>query len=351
MKIRIITIHGLANFGSVFQSYGLCKYLKDIGYTDTEIIDYNPPYYVRKGLKAFIGKVLNFNKYVTRTKKFRSFVEKNIPLTQKGYTSLSELASEDFGADVYISGGDQLWNVYHPGGRDEAYRLTYVSGKKISYATSMGQKDFPSEELKKLANDIRDFAHISVREESSVDLLASQGLEATHVVDPVFLLPKEEFEKFIVPVNQPKYLAVYLVTPSKLLEDTIAYLKKKYNLKVILCSGFQRKCTCDEHLKDLGPDEILSYIKNADIVLSSSFHATVFSMMFNKQFYTILPDEHTNERIEDILKKRGLENRIVTDKTDLSVALEENIDYSSVKDYSTYVEKSKEYLREALTDD
>ena len=94
---------------------------------------------------------------------------------------------------------------------------------------------------------------------------------------------------------------VYLVTPSPLLEKTINYLKEKYNLKVILCGGFSKKCTCDEFLKDLGPDEILSYIKNAEIVLSSSFHATSFSIIFEKQFFTILPDEHTNERIEDLL--------------------------------------------------
>ena len=187
----------------------------------------------------------------------------------------------------------------------------------------MGQKDFPPEELKKLAKDIQDFSSISVREESSVSLLAGEGIKATHVVDPVYLLPAEEYEKFFVPVNQPDYLMVYLVMPSKLLEDTIAFLKEKYNLKVILCSGFERKCTCDEHLKDLGPNEILSYVKNAKIVLSSSFHATAFSMMFDKQFYTILPDEHTNERIEDILAKRGLKHRIVTQETDLQSVLSE----------------------------
>ena len=73
-------------------------------------------------------------------------------------------------------------------------------------------------------------------------------------------------------------------------------------------------------------------------------------MMFEKQFYTILPDEHTNERIEDILAKRGLKHRIVTQETDLQSVLSEDIDYSSLQDYSHYVDRSREYLKKALSD-
>ncbi len=351
MRIRIITIHGIPNFGSVFQSYGLCKYLKESGYEDTEIIDYNPAYYNKGSIKTLLGRVLNYKSYIIRTRKFRDFVAKNLSLTSKKFKTINELSTENFDADVYIAGGDQLWNVFHDSGNDPAYRLTCFNGKKISYATSMGQKDFPPDELKKLANDIRDFSSIAVREASSVPLLKSQGLAATNVVDPVYLLPVEEYEKFLVPVNQPDYMVVYLVTPSKLLEDTITYLKNKYNLRVILCSGFSKKCTCDEFKKDLGPDEILSYIKNAKIVLSSSFHATAFSIMFQKQFYTILPDTHTNERIEDLLEKRGLSYRIVKNDTKFDENFDKEIDYSSIKDYSCLVEKSKDYLKNALSEE
>lgn len=351
MRIRIITIHGIPNFGSVFQSYGLCEYLKQTGYEDVRVIDYNPDYYNRRGLKAFLGKLLNYKNYVVRKKKFRSFVEKNIPLTEKGFKTSEELKNYDFDADVYVAGGDQLWNVFHRSGNDGAYRLAFAKGKKISYATSMGQKDFPHNELMKLCEDIKDFSSVSVRERSSVGLLEKGGIHATHCVDPVFLLEKEDYEKFIKPVKQPKYLMVYLVTPSPLLEKTINYLKEKYNLKVILCGGFSKKCTCDEFLKDLGPDEILSYIKNAEIVLSSSFHATSFSIIFEKQFFTILPDEHTNERIEDLLNQFELSHRIISDNSEFETALNDVIDYNSVKPYSSFTGESKKYLREALADD
>ncbi len=351
MKIRIITIHGIPNFGSVFQSYALCRYLQDNGFEDTQVIDYNPKYFSKKTMRAFIGKILNYRKYLVRKTKFRNFVEKNIPLTDKSFVSVEELKNADIDADVYIAGGDQLWNVYHESGRDEAYKLTFANGKKISYSTSMGQKEFPSEALNDLADIVKEFSAVSVRESSSVALLKSREVEATQCVDPVYLLDKEDYEKFLRPVKQPEYLLVYLVTPSKLLEDCIEYLSKKYNLKVILCSGFSKKCTCDQFLKDLGPDEILSYIANAKFVLSSSFHATSFSLILEKQFFTILPDEHTNERIEDLLKQRELSHRIITDNSNLETALSDIIDYNSVKSYSDYVEKSKEYLRKALADE
>lgn len=348
MKIKIITIHSIPNFGSVFQSYALCRYLKSRGFKDTELIDYEPPYFKTRTLRAFAGKMLNFKSYCKRKRKFRAFVEKNIPITGRKFSSLQELESYDFKADVYIAGGDQLWNVYHDCGKDDAYKLTFAHGKKISYATSLGQTDFTDAQLTELAEKLKSFSSVSVREASSVKMLESKGIDALQCVDPVYLLPENEYEKFVKPVNQPKYMMVYLVTPSPLLERCIKYLSEKYSLKVILCSGFSKKCTCDQFLKDLGPDEILSYIKNAEIVLSSSFHATSFSLIFKKQFFTILPDEHTNERIVDILNIRGLSDRIITENSDIKKSLDRMIDYSVLSDYDIQVRASKEYLERAL---
>ena len=105
---------------------------------------------------------------------------------------------------------------------------------------------------------------------------------------------------------------------------------------------------CDEFLKDLGPDEILSYIYNAEIVLSSSFHATSFSLIFKKQFFTILPGLHTNERILDLLSQRDLMQRIITNEEQLYKACDAKIDYSTLKSYDNMIDASKEYLKGAL---
>ena len=179
-------------------------------------------------------------------------------------------------------------------------------------------------------------------------MLEEVGIKAIQCVDPVFLLDSSEYIKFIRPVNQPKYLLVYLVNPSKLLDECIEFLSKKYGLKVILCSGFSKKCMCDQFLKDLGPDEILSYIYYADMILSSSFHATAFSLIFQKQFFTILPDIHTNERIIDLLTIRELMHHIITEKSDLNTVLNDQINYSSIVDYNKYIANSKDYLKKAI---
>ncbi len=347
MKIRIITIHQIPNFGSALQSYALCRYLQRQGYTDTALIDYAPSYFF--SLRTRIGQALNFKAYRTRTKKFQAFHQANTPLTEKRFTRLSQLQRYAFDADVYIAGGDQLWNVYYPAGRDPAYRLAFTAGKKISYGTSMGQSQFPEEELSALAKTLEEFSAVSVREEASARQLREKGIPAVQSVDPVFLLPPEAYQKFIHPVPQPRYLLVYLVTASPLLEKTIAYLAKTYRLKVILCSGFTCKCTCDAFLRDLGPEEILSYIAQAEIVLSSSFHATAFSVMLKKQFFTILPDQHTNERIEDFLAKRGLSHRIITEKAYREDALRQTIDYAALPDYTPVIRQSQQYLLKALT--
>lgn len=350
MKIKIITIHGIPNFGSVFQSYALCEFLKQNGYDDVEIIDYNPKYYKSHSLRAVVGRILNHRSYVRRTHKFRSFIEQYLPLTSDSFTNITQLSKYEFSADIYIAGGDQLWNVYHACGNDDVYKLTWAKGKKISYGTSMGQTGFSMDQLRDLAAKISDFSAVAVRESSSVNLLASVGVKAVHVVDPVFLLAKQQYMKFVRPVNQPKYMLVYLVTPSELLEETIKCLATRFGLKVILCSGFSKKCTCDEFLKDLGPDEILSYIYNAEIVLSSSFHATAFSILFEKQFLTILPDSHTNERILDLLSHFNLLNRVIQNLEQVSRFCDVSTNFTSSECYNLLLDSSKKYLLEALMD-
>ena len=348
MKIKIITIHCIPNFGSVFQSYALCQYLRQNGFEDVEIINYRPNYFRPHSLRTILAMLIKLPKYIIRRKKFNSFITLNTRLTTKVYHTLGQLKDSSIDADILIAGGDQLWNPYHDCGRDDAYKLTFSKAKKISYSTSMGQTDFTQNELENLASKIKSFAYVSVREPSSVELLDKVGIKAQTCVDPVYLLKPEHYVRFIQAVPHNKYLLVYLVTPSPLLDKAIEYLSKTYALKVILCSGFSKKCKCDVFLQDLGPEEILSYIYHADIVLSASFHATSFSLIFKKQFFTILPNPKTNARIVDLLKIRGLQSRIVTESSELNSCFSYTIDYDQINKYDTYIKSSKSYLKFAL---
>ncbi len=327
MKIEIITIHNINNFGSVFQTYGLYKYLSDQGH-DTEVIDYNPPYFRHSNLKRKLGELLFFQDYHVRKTKFNHFIKKNYKLSLKNYKTSKALQDHPPVADLYVAGGDQLWNPYHPCGNDDMYKMSFTNGKKISYGTSMGKSSFSDNELCDLAFKIKDYFCVSVRESSSVSLLNKVGIQAHHVVDPVLLLPRAAYERYVSkPLISGKYMFVYLVTPSKLLESTIAYISKKMGLKVVLCAGLSQKSTCDYMLRNAGPEEILSYIVNAEFIISASFHATLFSVLYHKQFATLLPGSNTNERIEDFLSWNRLSDRIIKSGEDLNETLFSPVDF------------------------
>lgn len=346
MKIQIITIHKINNFGSVFQAYGLCEYLNRNGY-NAETIDYMPSYFRKSALKSRLLGYLNYSALQSRRKKFDTFVRENIPLTKHEYLSLEELNQNPPEADVYIAGGDQLWNNHYPCGNDDAFKLTFCKGKKISFGTSLGRDNFSKEDLLSLKEKIHDFEKISVRETSSVSMLASVGLDSEWVCDPVLLLTREDYSRFVSdrPLKE-KYAFVYLVPASELLDKAVRFLSEK-GYKIVLCSGMRKKCYCDVFRKDLGPDEVLSYIANADFVLSASFHATLFSILFEKEFATLLPNKNTNARIEDLLTWTSLKDRIVRDELTEKILVKPN--FGSANEAIQNLKKSSEiYLKQNL---
>ena len=335
MNCSIITIHHIHNFGSVFQAYALYQFLKENGY-EVEIIDYRPVYYKqgKNRLKTILGKLLNFYPYVTRKKKFEDFIQQHNGLSPKTFRTLQEL--KEFYKDrdqIVIAGGDQLWNNYHPCGNDDAYKLSFSqAGKKIAYGTSMGRDNFTNQELEAIGKQVQDFKCIMLREKSTVPMLAAYTQAPVyHVIDPVGLLDVEQLKATAKKPNiSEPYAVMYLADTSELLDATVEELSKKLGLRIIHICGFRKKCYCDVFAKDVGPEEILGYILHADFVLSASFHATMFSLLFEKQFATLLPGEKTNARIQDMLAFVGLEDRILHNKSQIS-CIEKEIDYSSVR--------------------
>ena len=332
MKCSIITIHHIHNFGSVFQAYALAHFLEMNGY-ETEIIDYRPGYYElgRNKLKTIVGRALNRVSYANRKRKFEDFISKYEVLSNKQFSSVAELEMFYKGSDhIFIAGGDQLWNTYHPCGNDGAYKLAFTNSiRKIAYGTSMGRDNYSNEELMKLATSVEKFQSIMLREQSTVGLLRKYATNpVSHVIDPVGLLDIKEFESIAVePKIDEPYAVMYLADSGELLDQAIEILSKKMGLKIVHICGFKKKCYCDYFIKDAGPEEILGYILHADFVLSASFHATMFSLMFEKQFATLLPGEDTNARITDLLNYVGLENRVLHCEEEL-IQIENPINYS-----------------------
>lgn len=332
MKCSIITIHHIHNFGSVFQAYALAHFLDMNGY-ETEIIDYRPGYYDygRNRLKTYVGRMLNIVPYFKRKKKFENFIAQHEKLSNKQFANLSELKAYYRDSDrIFIAGGDQLWNSYHPCGNDDAYKLVFTDSiRKIAYGTSMGRDNYSDEELIKIAALVDGFQKIMLREQSTVPLLQKYATASVnHVIDPVGLLDVKDFKSIAVKpkINEP-YAVMYLADSGELLNQAIEILSKKMGLKIVHICGFKKKCYCDYFIKDAGPEEILGYILYANFVLSASFHATMFSLMFQKQFATLLPGEQTNARINDLLEYVDLKKRILHCEEEL-IQIENPINYS-----------------------
>ena len=355
MKIYIITIHCIHNFGSIFQSYGLVKYLRDQGY-DANLVDYRPAYYSkgRSVIRRVISIATHPFSYLQQSHKYQSFINKYIPKTKKVYHNLQELYKLGEEDAVFVAGGDQLWNSFHMCGRDDSYKLTFVKNrKKIAYGTSMGRNSFSEDELKIVAEKIADFTSIGLREQSTVTMLQPfTPTNVYHAVDPVILLSKQHYMQFVGNkrlIKEP-YMLVYLANKSIILSQLVKKVSLTRNLKIAHVCGVRKKCDYDYFLKSTGPEDLLNLIYYADFVVSASFHATLFSLLFNKQFYALLPEAGTNTRIEDLLSFYSLSNRIIKSVEDIqTIDVNEDLDFSEVNSKMiNFVNVSKAELNKVL---
>jgi hypothetical protein len=349
-KIAIITLHSLTNPGSALQAFALQKYLSDCG-CDAILFDYRP-YYIftgKKKIKTVVGKLVNMKSAFSRYRRFREFREEYMQLSSKTYYSYSALKRNPPTADLYITGSDQLWNYWYDCGRDDAYYLCFVKhGIKVAYAVSLGSDTVTEGALAHICERIRDFRFVTVREETSKRILSAAGIRDVEVLcDPTMLLDRSVYSQIErKPIDIPdRYLLVYLVSKHQQLNALIEKVAAKYNLKVIQIGSFVRHCNCDIVLKDIGPREFLALIANAQYVIASSFHATVFSLIYERNF-SIIPPSGNAARIEQLLDMLGLKNRIVRTVEDFA---DDQIDYNIVRTkIMEFAIKSKSYLSGVL---
>lgn len=350
LKILTITLHSTDNPGSSLQAFALQHFLIENKF-NTEIIDYRPEYATTNGakLKTALKKIIFFREYRNMLRKNNEFINNFLKLTDRRYLSYQELESNPPKADVYITGSDQLWNGDYACGRDKAFYLRFVkSGRKMAYAVSLGKESVSKDEIQWIYNNVKDFDSISVREGSSKVLLEQKGIpKISYVCDPVLLLDKKTYLNMQIKPPYKKYVAVYLVAQSELLDELLQTLKDNYGYEIILVGAYLNKCKCDRQLRGVSPCEFLGLIANAEFIVASSFHATVFSHIFEKKF-AIIPPNKNAARIEQFLKITGLEKRIVRTSLDIKEALDD-IDYKEVnKRLNTFVVESKSILLNQL---
>jgi len=341
MKIGILTIHDSPNYGACLQCYALWKYLSDQGY-DCEIIDLHrpgahPDYIpsrkyrrtrpVQKSLlknlklllKRSLGKKPLQRQYYNEESKIKFDAFNSLYTKGKPYNNIDEFFDNPPQYDVYISGSDQLWNptqIYCI----EPYFLTFVSGaekKKISFSTSIGITELTDKEKDLFKQWLSDFTAISVREKQAKELLSSfVDREVIQTSDPTFLLLHSEWKEIAnYPEIKTPYILYFALHWDRDLLDYCKRLSAESGLPLYVVNQSQPSPTDGSYfaIKDAGPRDFIGYIANADMVITDSFHGTVFSIiMGSKNFYTyIAPNSNRGSRIEDLLNTFSLSNHIL----------------------------------------
>ncbi len=340
MKTGIITFHFAHNQGAVLQCYALQKALGEMGH-EASVINYCPVYHTvrysairnpflmakqsynkmknRKITVRIYNMARNFAKgiyinikktYVLREENFSRFINKNLNLSDK-YKTLDALRKNPPKYDAYVSGSDQLWNPeLMDGAFDPAYFLDFGAGdiRKITYAVSL-KESYTNDEKKVMKKLCENLDAVSIREENATADEVLNG-DYTVCIDPTLLFGMEDYEEVISEKTEDKpYIFVYGFQTSDEIIEAVNKISQELGVRVINGSPDRINIKGVEKVYNYGPDEFLSYIKNAEVVITNSFHGTAFSLIFKKKFVTI---SHTTrgKRMIELLGKLGLSDRI-----------------------------------------
>jgi len=256
-------------------------------------------------------------------------------------------------ADYYITGSDQVWNIKHNEGIDTRYFYDGIKGIKIAYASSVGNETLTEEEKKVFTKFLSEYKAISVREESAKKILCDLGFDATHLLDPTFMLNFTDWKKYATPqkIKNP-YVLVYLpynISDKALVYRSIRKIAIKKQLKVVSFSwGYRKDRYADKTIRYASPGDFISLMIYAEYVVTNSFHGTAFSINLNKQFWVYLPSAFIT-RVTSIMELCGLGDRKLSDEI-TDEAIEQKIDYIPVnKILDSERQKSIDFLKKSLS--
>ncbi len=358
MKIGILTFHFAHNYGAVLQVYALQEKLKELGH-DVEIIDYRPSYLIDsyklpslefkskspvKIISRFLSIILLNNSRAKRIKKFNDFIETNLNLNCQ-----TNIIPKDY--NLYILGSDQIWNCYLTKGIDNVYWgdfLKKTDSKIITYAASIGSYKIQEDKkyiIKKLLSNID---KISVREKDTIEEIRNlTNKEIIEVLDPTFLIEKTKWDQLsISSLPKKKYILVYQLGYNKNLIKIANKIAEQIHGTVIEVPATITLRYLFNKNKATSPIEFINLIKNAECIVTSSFHGTAFSIIFEKPFYTIALNDGSDNRSRNLLENLSLDNRMIgiNSKVDFS-----HIDYTLAnKKLQKLISNSKSYLKSFL---
>ena len=355
MKIGILTQHFLLNYGGIIQNFALQQVLLKLGH-EPLTFEHDTCYSRTRWLLRTAKQILKtrslkglpvYPVYQGRVgnKNFIKFVLKNIrSVTVKDFTP--DL-TQKYGLDAYIVGSDQVWRpAFNLGPRLGNMFLDFADEnvKKLSYAASFGCKEWEYTEEQELqcGKLAKRFDAISVREASGVDLCKEHfGVDATLVLDPTLLLNKEDYGKVCHDVpKKEKHIFVYSLVVSEGVLAVAEKVAEAMGLSIIVKQA-GRKVKKEDTIEDW-----FAEFRDADYVVTDSFHGMVFSIIFNKPFSIVMNPSGGNDRYLSLLSQLGLMERIVSDELQPVFSA---IDWSDVNHRLTELRKASfEFLKTNL---
>jgi len=332
--VLILTFHFVDNYGALLQAYALQKTLMDnnrnvsiYNYKNKRMYKEQSLLYFTNNLKNNVAKILLFPKNVKRKYKSYKF--------RRNYFNISNKTTNN---SVFVLGSDQIWNpsiTYN----DMTYFSKGFNIPAISYAASFG-KELPENKKEFLLSGLEHVQKISVREETAKKCIKDfTNRESQVVLDPTMLLKKEDWVKI---AKKPKkiiknpYIFVYTVDgKNKEFIELVNKISEITNLPVV-CPGksIYKINNFNNIIKTYnteGPEEFLYLLNNAEFVVTSSFHGTVFSLLFEKQFVSFVPSTNAS-RLIDLMKRINCSYLLLKNATDFNLEhLNAKIDFNTIK--------------------
>jgi hypothetical protein len=351
------------------QAWALQKHLTNLGH-EVFLIDYRPSHLttggyfhfprdrwtLRANLVIAYQKVMRLKQWLRgdggKRMRFEQFHQEHLNLSDRSYRSNRELRKNPPQADVYICGSDQIWNASEQFGIDSSYFLDFAPEgiQRISYAASFGRPKVHPRVESATADLIRSMDAISVREQSGVGIVKElSDRDAEWVPDPT-LLVNDGYPEAVLPTDQTEdYIFSYTLRSRELVSNIERQMAAATGLSVVspitlAASGHGEP----------GPLEWLGYIKSAKVVITNSYHGTLFSIIFKKPFVFVgLSGAKAgfNERANSLLNRLGLQDRMMNsyDEAHLESILSTEVDWASVGlELDRWREVADSYLLNAI---
>lgn len=328
MKVGILTHQLGANYGCVLQNYAMQRVLAKLGH-EPITLRWRPETYkgyikrlAKETVKMLIGRGYKFPFLPGRDPDlttYADFKKAHIKESRRTYIGRLGRLTDRLTLDAVVVGSDQIWRVdYHP--YIETMFLDFTLGRdvrRVAYAPSFGVEDIrwtPSQ-IANCRKLLKGFHGIGVREASGVDFCREKlgAKDARLVLDPTLLLGKEDYTAVLendVFATQPPYIWSFIFDRNKKSEEIQAQLADTLGMPVKICIDHHRKCSG-------GIDEWISGFKNAGFVITDSFHATVFAIIFNVPFVVLANTARGNARLDSLLGLFGLTDRRASSVADI----------------------------------